>query len=182
MRKGNAPFVFSACFAVSVALIRCGGGDDVNVPPPAGSAGLSGGGGEMAAAADGGTGEFDGGRGGRSDGGSGGTRFIIDAQALRDITDPNCPSTMPVDDDPCAAAATCAYSGGGCTCQRDGRSDAGRIWHCQEFPQRDGGNMMCADTMPNGMGCEMQGKFCSTGNQTCICFGTNQDDRKWTCF
>jgi len=185
MRKGNAPFVFSACVVASVALFGCGG-DDTNAPPPGGGAGNSSGAGASSTGTAGAAGELDGGRGGRGgqefgDGG-GGTRFTFDAQLPRDVTDPNCPSTMPMDSDPCAPAATCAYPGGGCTCQREGRGDAGRTWHCQEFPQRDGGNMMCADTTSNGVGCEMQGKFCSTSSQTCICFGTNPDDRKWTCF
>jgi hypothetical protein len=172
MRKGNAPFVFSACLVALLALADCGG-DDGNVPPVSGAGGNSSGAGGIGAATGGDAGEFDGGRGG--------TRFIFDAQALRDINDPNCPSTMPMDNDPCTPAATCAYPGGGCTCQRE-HGDAGRTWHCQEFPQRDGGYMMCADMTASGTGCEVQGKFCSTGNQTCICFGTNQNDRKWTCF
>jgi hypothetical protein len=187
MRKGNAPFVFSACFVASVAVVGCSG-DDSNAPPVAGGAGDSSGGGAgaMAPGAGGGTGEVDGGRGGRGDpgfgDGGGGIRFIFDAQALRDTSDPNCPSGMPMDNDPCAAAATCAYPGGGCTCLHEGRGDAGRTWHCQEFPLRDGGYMTCDVGTASGTGCETQGKFCTTGNQTCGCFGTSPGDRKWTCF
>jgi len=175
MRKGHAPFAFITCVAASLAL-ACGGDDNGGT---AGEAVDGSSGGSTVDGIDGGG--SDAGRGGLDDGG-GGIRFTFDAQFFRDGGEPNCPSTMPTSDDPCTAAATCGYLGGGCTCQRDGHSDAGRTWHCQEFPQRDGGNMMCAAGTANGTGCEMQGRFCSTGSQTCGCFGNNPDDRKWTCF
>ena len=181
MRKGHAPFVFSACLVALVALVACSG--DGSTPLEQGGAGNSGGG--SPAENEAGTGELDGGGGGRGgqgfiEGGAG-TRFMFDALAPRDVFNSYCPAAMPTDNDPCAAATTCAYPGGGCTCQREGH-DGGRTWHCQEFPQWDGGYMTCESGTASGTGCEMQGKFCSTGIQTCGCFGNNPGDRKWTCF
>jgi hypothetical protein len=183
MRKGHAAFVFSAIVLPALGAVGCGGAD---APAQVGGAGGSGGGGgasgasgrpvEDASADD----NFDSGRGGRapSDGG-GGTRFFFDVQVSRD---PNCPPAIPVDSDSCTQAATCAYPTGGCTCQHDPHSDAGRTWHCQEFPARDGGFMTCENGTANGDHCDVQGRFCSTGDKTCGCFGTDPSDRKWTCF
>jgi hypothetical protein len=188
MRKGNAPFVFNACFVLLGALLGCSG-EDANVGVSGGVGGdsvASGAGGT--ASPDGGMDELDSGRAGRGGpgfgDGSGGSRFSFDAFTF-DIQiprDPNCPGSMPMDNDPCTQAASCAYPSGGCTCQRDGRGDAGRTWHCQEFPQRDGGYRMCDEGTVTGSGCDTQGKFCTNGSQTCGCFGTNPMDRKWTCF
>jgi hypothetical protein len=185
MRKGNAPFLFNSCFVVFASLLGCGT-EDGHVGAAGGTGGESGSNGSGGTSSpDGGMDELDSGRGGRGFGdGSGGTRFMFDAFVF-DIQiprDPNCPSAMPLDNDPCTQAATCAYSGGGCTCQHEGRSDAGRTWHCQDFPQRDGGYIKCDEGTVTGTGCDVQGKFCSTGVQTCGCFGNNPGDRKWTCF
>src|SRR5882757_2245900 len=61
MRKGHAPFVFSACLVALVALVACSG--DGTTPPAQGGAGNSGGG--SPAENEAGTGELDGGGGGR---------------------------------------------------------------------------------------------------------------------
>jgi hypothetical protein len=184
MRKGNVPFVFYACTVVLAALPGCSG-EDGHVGA-AGGAGDESGAGGGGLAPDSGTDELDSGRAGRGPGfgDGGGGRFNFDGFTfdIQTPRDPNCPGAMPMDNDPCAQAATCAYPGGGCACQREGRSDAGRTWHCQEFPQRDGGSTKCDEGTVTGSGCDVQGKFCSTGTQTCGCFGNNPSDRKWTCF
>ena len=41
--------------------------------------------------------------------------------------------------------------------------DGGRTWHCQEFPQRDGGYMTCESGTANGTGCESKESSARTG-------------------
>ena len=163
MRKGHAPFVFSACLVALVAPAPAAaatrgapleqrGVQAIRAAAPAGW--------KRRARASSTVGELERGRRwarGSVGGGAGGIALHVRCPvASRRRLLPTVPRSMPAGQQSLRGGDDLRLPGRRLHLSARRRATAVALWHCQEFPQRDGGYMTCDDGTASGTGCEIR--------------------------